>query len=169
MGLHDLTPFINIRRNHGFEHATIHVLSETMPQLSVVGRSDMGGFTLYGNISTDAVIAASDEALKRLRNGQAELAVHPRCGTILATTGIFTGIAAFLAISLGGNPKKRFRWGTLPQAVTAATFAALASQPLGLIFQERYTVTGNPGNLAVVNVSRSQNGGMVVHRVKTRQ
>lgn len=169
MGLHDLSPFINIRRNHGFEHATIHVLSETTPQLSVVGRSDMGGFTLYGNISTDAVIAAAEEALNRLRDGHAELAVHPRCGTILATTGIFSGMAAFLAISLGGNPKKRFRWGALPQAVTAATFAALAAQPLGLIIQERYTVSGEPGKLEIVSVNRSQNGGMVVHRVKTKQ
>jgi len=169
MGLHDLTPFINIRRNHGFEHATIHVLSEGNPQLSVVGRSDMGGFTLYGNISTDAVITAAEEALKRLRDGHAELADHPRCGTILATTGIFSGVAAFLAISLSGNPKKRFRWGTLPQAVTAATFAALAAQPLGLLIQERYTVSGNPGNLKIVSVNRSQNGGMVVHRIKTKQ
>ncbi len=168
MGLFDIYPIINIRRNHGLEHATIHVLSERVPHLSVVGRSDMGGFTLYGNISTEAVTDAANEALRRLRNGHAELAVHPRCGTILATTGVMTGLASFAAISLDGT-RKRFRWGAVPQVIMAATLAAIASQPLGLILQEKFTVTGVPGSLEIVDIKRSQNGQMTIHRVRTRQ
>ena len=169
MGLFDFYPIINIRRNHGLEHATIHVLSERVPNLSVVGRSDMGGFTLYGNISTDAVTDAAHEALRRLRQGHAELAVHPRCGTILATTGVLSGIASFAIISLGSNSRKRFRWETLPQSVMAATIAALAAQPLGLLLQEKFTVTGEPGSLEIVDITRSHTAQMTVHRVRTRQ
>lgn len=169
MGLFDFYPIINIRRNHGLEHATIHVLSERVPNLSVVGRSDMGGFTLYGNISTEAVTEAAHEALRRLRNGHAELAVHPRCGTILATTGVLSGVASFAAISLGSNARNRFRWGTLPQAIMAATFAAVAAQPLGLLLQEKFTVSGVPGSLEIVSIKRNQTGQITVHRVRTRQ
>lgn len=169
MGFFDIYPIINIRRNHGFEHATIHVLTERVPHLSMVGRSDMGGFTLYGNVSTDAVVEAANEALRRLRGGQADLAVHPRCGTILATTGILSGLASFAAVSLGGNPRKRFRWGAVPQAIMAATFAAVASQPLGLVLQERFTVSGIPGSLEITGINRATKGQMTVHRISTRQ
>jgi len=169
MGLLDLYPFINLRRNHGLEHATIHVLSERIPHLSLVGRSDLGGFTLYGNVSLEAVTEAAHEALHRLRGGQSELAVHPRCGTILATTGILTGLAAFMAIGVTGRPRKRFRWGTIPEAILAATFAAIAAQPLGLLIQEHFTVSGKPGNLQIVNITRSDGAGMVMHRVSTAQ
>jgi len=169
MGLFDMYPIVNIRRNHGLEHATIHVLSEADPQLSIVGRSDLNGFTLYGQIKTEAIHYASHEALRRLRDGQAELAVHPRCGTIIATTGIMTGLAAFLAVSVSGSPRQRFRWTTIPEAILAATFAALAAQPLGLLLQEHFTVSGQPGNLAIAGISRSPNKNMTIHRVSTRQ
>ncbi len=169
MGLFDIYPIINIRRNHGLEHATIHILSNHNPRLSLVGRSDMGGFTLYGNVDTQEITRASQEALNQLRNGHSDLAVHPRCGTILATTGVLSGLASFMAISLSGRSRKRFRWGTIPQAVLAATFAALAAQPLGLLLQEKFTVSGKPDNLQITGVSRANTSGMVVHRISTKQ
>lgn len=169
MGLFDLYPIVNIRRNHGLEHATIHILSEKLNQLSMVGRSDWGGFTLYGNVETDDVIYATNEALQRLRDGQADLAVHPRCGTILATTGVLTGLAAFMAISITGAPRKRFRWAAIPEAILAATFASIAAQPIGLAFQEKFTVSGQPANLKITSIKQISNGGMTVHRISTQQ
>ncbi|MFQ5577623.1 MAG: DUF6391 domain-containing protein [Anaerolineae bacterium] len=169
MGFFDIYPIINIRRNHGLEHATIHMLSERNPNLSLVGRSDLSGFTLYGAVDTEKVAQAAGEALQRLRGGQAELAIHPRCGTILATTGILTGLAAFMAISITGRPRKRFRWGTIPEAVLAATFAAIAAQPVGLMLQERFTVSGKPANLKITDIVRSPHPTMVIHRVNTAQ
>ena len=45
-------PYIRkTRRNHGLEHATIHLLSQRVPGLRIVGRSDSGGFWLWGAIS----------------------------------------------------------------------------------------------------------------------
>jgi len=169
MGLFDIYPFINLRRNHGLEHATIHVLSEKNPNLSLMGRSDMTGFTLYGAIDTKEVKYAAKEALRRLREGQSDLAVHPRCGTILATTGVLTGLAAFVAIGLSAIPKKKFRWGSFPEAILAATLAAVAAQPIGMLLQEHVTVSGKPARLEIRNVTRLPNKNMVVHRVLTGQ
>jgi len=167
MGLFDL--ITQIRRNHGLEHATVHVLSQRHTHLAVVGRSDWNGFTLYGPLDVTEVNQAAHEALQRLRQGEADLAVHPRCGTVLATTGLLTGLAAFLAISLDGNSRSRFRWATIPTTVLAATFAAIFAQPLGLMLQERYTVSGNPGNLEIKNVSQQAMGNLTVHRIETIQ
>lgn len=135
----------------------------------MVGRSDLGGFTLYGTVDIEDVRQASQEALRRLQGGQADLAVHPRCGTIIATTGLLTGLSAFLAVSAMGNPRRRFRWAAIPEAILAATLASLVSQPIGMLLQERFTVTGNPGNLAITDITRLPNQRMTVHRIKTAQ
>ncbi len=159
-----------VRRNHGMEHATVHVLSRRQPHLAVVGRSDWNGFTLYGPVDTNAINLAAYEALYRLRQGERSLAVHPRCGTVLATTGLLTGLAAFLAISLdNSDTRRRFRWEAIPTAVLAATVAALVAQPLGLLFQERYTVNGNPGLLQIKTISTRQAGNLIIHRIETSQ
>ncbi|RMF03269.1 MAG: hypothetical protein D6768_06315, partial [Chloroflexi bacterium] len=100
MPLIDPTIITKIRRNHGLEHATIHMLSRRHKKLSIVGHSNWSGFTLYGDVDTSEVERAAHEALHRLQQGQSELAVHPRCGTVLATTGLLTGLAAFLTIGL---------------------------------------------------------------------
>ncbi len=168
MGFFDLQLIDQVRRNHGLEHATIHVLSQRHPKLSLVGRSDWNGFTLYGPVDTAEVKHASHEALRRLRMGEANLAVHPRCGTVLATTGLLTGLAAFLAISVDGSSSgRRFRWATAPAAILAATIAAILAQPLGLVLQERYTVSGQPGNLEIESVTLQSDTNLIIHRVET--
>ena len=78
----------NIRQNHALEHATMHILTRSVPSLRLMGRSDWGGFTLYGEVDTQQVLCAVTEGLARLKEGQSWLAVHPRCGTNLATTAL---------------------------------------------------------------------------------
>ena len=170
MSFFDSPLITKIRRNHGLEHATIHILSRRHSNLALVGRSDWNGFTLYGPVDTAEVNHAAAEALHRLRRGEADLAVHPRCGTVLATTGIITGLAAFLAVGLDSGSGRRFRWGAIPAAVLAATAAAMVAQPLGMVFQKRFTVSGYPGNLEIKNISvQSTAAGVVMHRVNTTQ
>ena len=168
MGLFDSSLITRIQRNHGLEHATIHILSRRNGNLSLVGRSDWNGFTLYGPVDTAEVKHSAQEALRRLRQGEAELAVHPRCGTVLATTGLLTGLAAFVAISFDGG-RGRFRWASIPAAILAATLAALVAQPLGLVLQERFTTTGHPGNLEIKSISVNPTGNLITHRVETVQ
>jgi hypothetical protein len=97
------------------------------------------------------------------------LAVHPRCGTVIATTGILTALAAFLAIGLDSAPRQRFRWGSIPGAMLAATAAAILAQPIGMAIQERYTTDPNPGNLEIKNISLKPAANLIVHRIDTVQ
>ncbi len=168
MGVSDI--ITRVRRNHGLEHATIHILSQRQNRLSLAGRSDWNGFTIYGAVDTSELKRATQDALNRLRQGEADLAVHPRCGTVLVTTGLITGLAAFFAISLEpSGSRNRFRWAAIPAAILAATFAAVFAQPLGLFLQENYTVDGNPGNLAIKRISLESDTGLIIHRVETTQ
>jgi hypothetical protein len=90
-----------IRRNHGLEHATIHVLSEGHKRFSAQGNSDHRGFHLniYGDVTEEEVAAAVTEAHRRLRAGERHLAVHPNCGTVLVTTAVLATLAAQAVLS----------------------------------------------------------------------
>ena len=88
-----------VRRNHGLEHATIHVLSRKVKNLSMAGRSTVTGFYLYGNVTTEEVESAVREALQRMRNGEHGLAIHPNCGTGLVTAGLLTSLATLVGTS----------------------------------------------------------------------
>lgn len=137
-----------VRRNHGIEHATVHVLSEWVPNLSLVGRADGDGFSIIGDVNPEQLAEAAQEALRRLKNGQGELAVHPRCGTQLVTMGALTALAAFLA--LGRRP----RVSKLPDVMIATTLAAFLAQPLGLSLQRYVTTSSNVFDASFAGVSR---------------
>lgn len=151
-----------IRRNHGLEHATIHVLSEKYSRFSAQGNSDHRGFSLniYGNISDQQVMEAVEEARQRLRSGETHLAVHPNCGTVLVTTAAMATLAVQLVFGVEGrrteNSPKRLTnlLNTGPLAVLMATLAIIVSKPLGMQLQERYTTDGRIGDLQVVRVER---------------
>src|SRR5690606_3752375 len=67
--LNQLTHLVDrTRRNHGLEHATIHVLSERHKQFSAQGNSDFRGFHLniYGDVAEEDVIDAVHEAHRRM-------------------------------------------------------------------------------------------------------
>ena len=62
-----------VRRNHGVEHATLHVLSQRYPHVPIAGHSDTQGFWIIGNLPLEAVTQATQEALQRLRGGQKDI------------------------------------------------------------------------------------------------
>jgi hypothetical protein len=156
-----------IRRNHGLEHATMHVLLQRDPRLSLIGRSDWGGFSIYGEVNTAQLESAAREALARLRAGESDLAVHPRCGTMLTTTGLLSGMAAFVAVGLG-RARSRDRWSYLPETLLAATLGAIAAQPLGFLVQQYVTTSGDVRDMEITRVTRQGSGRVPVHRVETR-
>ena len=161
-------PFISrIRRNHGLEHATMHVLLQHDPHLSLVGRSDWGGFTVYGDVDTQDLERAVHEALGRLKAWERDLAVHPRCGTMLTTTGLLSGIAAFFTLGIGRS-RSRFRWANLPETLLAAMVAAVVAQPLGLLLQQYVTTSGDVSHLHIRRVYQQRGGPVPTHRVETR-
>jgi len=156
-----------VRRNHGLEHATLHVLSKKYPGKSLFGQSGPGGFIIFGDVTDEAVQLAADEGLQRMQAGEQNLAVHPNCGTNFVTSGVIAGSAAALAMLLAGQ-RKRDKLEGFSLAVLLATLSLIFTQPLGLLLQEKVTTSGMPGDLRIVSITSRRRGNMVAHRVNTR-
>ncbi len=161
-------PFVpRLRRNHGLEHATLHILARHNPNRHLAGYSDVAGFWILGDLTTSEVESAVQEALQRMQAGEKSLAVHPNCGTNFVTSGVLASLAAFVAL-FGAGRRTRDWLERLPLAATLATLALIISHPLGLMIQERVTTSGQPGALAVVKITPTRRGRMQAHRVITQ-
>lgn len=162
MNLLDFIPVGITRQNHGLEHATIHVLSESFPRVHLAGRAAHDGYFIYGDVPTEAVAKAAEEALARMSAGESQLAVHPRCGTNIVVAGLLAGLSSFAA-SFG---KDRPVIDKLPRMILATTAAMLLAQPLGPIVQERLTTSPNQLGVRIKGVKRQQFGKVIVHKVE---
>jgi hypothetical protein len=154
-----------LRQHHGIEHATMSLLSRRTPGIQLAARSDFEGFSVFGEVDTAALRAAAEEALARLQAGQADLAVHPNCGTNLVTAGTLAGVAAFVA----GSGRQRSAWDRLPSAILAATLAMIAAVPLGRWMQEHVTTSPDVADLRLIEVARLNGGPVMRHRVVIRE
>lgn len=160
-------PYISrLRRNHALEHATMQILARKNPRQAAAGYSDLEGFTILGNVSTDELQAAVDEALARLKAGEFLLAIHPHCGTNFVASGVVAGGLAWLAMSRssGGLFKRLER---LPVVVMLVTLGSMLAQPLGPWLQARITTQPQIGNLEVVSITRFQRKETPLHKVRT--
>ncbi|UCD41555.1 MAG: hypothetical protein JSV69_13450 [Chloroflexota bacterium] len=163
----DVPIISRVRRNHGLEHATLHILSQRYPKQNLAGHSDTGGFWVIGDVSIEDVYEAVEEGLSRLKNGEKHLAVHRNCGTNFVTSGVLAGLVGATTM-LGVGNRVRDKLERLPVAMFLATIALIFSQPLGFFLQERVTTSADPGNLQVVEIVVSRKGRMKAHRVTTR-
>jgi len=164
-------PFIKrVRRNHGLEHATIHMLNRQNYVLS--GRASSGGFVVIGEVPTEKLESAAYDALNRLRKGQSQLAIHPNCGTNLVTAGMLTTSIAAVGFT---NTNRKSAWERFPFVLVLMMLAALYSQPLGMVVQEYITTEGDPGDMEIVGIKRSEmrfpfrQQAIAVHHVMTRR
>lgn len=155
------------RRNHGLEHATLHLLAKKLPGNAMGGHSDAGGFWILGDVPTDLLERTVQEALNRMNNGEPELAIHPNCGTNFVAAGTMAGIAGAVG-TLGAGKDWKNRLERLSVSITLAILALLAAQPVGYELQKHITTSGNPGDLQIVNVTPRNRGRMKAHRVTTR-
>jgi Domain of unknown function (DUF6391) len=155
-----------IRRNHGLEHATLHVLAEKSPHVHMAGHSDVDGFWLLGDLTDEAVEEAVGTALGRLQAGEEDLAVHPNCGTNFVASGVIAGLAAWLGM-LGTSKGLRSKLERIPIVITLTTMALVFAQPVGLMLQARVTTSGRPGSLRVTKISAAQQGHFPAHRILT--
>ena len=151
----------SVRQNHALEHATIHVLSRYNPYVQIMGRSTISGFVIFGQLSTQEVASGASEALARLQQGEAHLAVHPNCGTNTVVMATLAGLAAFGA-TLG---KPRSKLDRLPLVLMAATVATILARPLGYRIQEQVTTEPEVEGLYIESVTRQEWGKMVAHRI----
>jgi len=161
MNILEIPLIARIRRNHALEHATIHVLAEHNSRRRLAGRTTTRGFYLFAEVETEEVAAAVSEALARLQRGEHTLAVHPRCGTNLATAGVLAGLFSFVVMS--GRPKSRL--AKLPQTIMAATIAVIAAQDLGPAVQKHITTLPEVAGVTIEEITRQRRGNAVIHHV----
>jgi hypothetical protein len=116
---------------------------------------------VFGNIPTEEVLPAAQEALGLLRTSQPELAVHERCGTNLAVSSMLVAAAAMVVARL------RKPYGTFNNVMLATTAATILSRPLGLLAQ-RYVTTQTPNSsMVILNVKSMKLFGTPAHFVST--
>lgn len=148
-----------IRQHHAIEHATLHMLAERYPQRTFAGYSDPAGFSLYGDVDTSILRRAVGDALLRLQGGQTHLAIHPNCGTNLATIVLLTTVAALLS-TVG----QRGLWMRFTSMLMWVAGASVASKPLGLRLQQ-YTTTTQVADRWVADIRPVRVGKLNLHRV----
>jgi len=135
------------RRNHGLEHATVAVLFERQGQQRIAGRASGDGFFILGKLDAHVLDECAHEALRRMQQGQPELAVSPLCGTNIAVTGFFTATAALLAKRRADAAGRRDGFFN---AATWAMLAVVLAQPAGRLLQQFVTTRGDVENLEIV-------------------
>jgi len=158
----DLPFILETRRNHALEHATLHVLARTH-RTSMAGHSNPTGFFILGELLTEDVRAAVNEAYSRLRSGESELAIHPGCGTNLVATAFLPATMAWIPIS--GARSNRWRLMLIPLAILFGVFGFFLSKPLGPWLQRNITTEANLGSMQVIDITRVRKG---VHRIITK-
>ena len=157
-----LTQANRVRRNHALEHATITVVTERHPTVFLRGRSNARGFYIFGEIDTEELRSAVGEARRRLHVGEAELAIHPRCGTNLAVAGILSGLSAALAAQL------KPRHNRYSYAILASLASLLVAPQLGTEVQRHLTTLADLSDLEVISVERRRLLGAPFHWLRTR-
>lgn len=162
----NLPPLAKVRRNHALEHATINLLSRRKQYPFLGGYSDFRGFWIIGDVDSDDLKQAVEDALQALSRGEHELAISPNCGTNFAVAGILAGVAAWL-VTLSGGSSWRRKLERLPMMITLVTLAFIIARPLGPRLQAHLTTLPDPGSLHVTGVDISQWWRMKVHRFYT--
>jgi len=158
----DLPYILETRRNHALEHATLHVLARTH-KINMAGHSNPTGFFIFGELRTEDIRPALNEAYSRLRSGEKELAIHPGCGTNMVATAFLPGTLAWLPFQ--GVRSTRARLLLIPIALVLGVVGFLLSKPAGTWMQRHVTTEADLGNMQVIDVTLVRKG---VHRIITK-
>jgi hypothetical protein len=158
----DLPLILETRRNHALEHATLHVLARTNHG-PLAGHSNPTGYFILGDVTTDSLRAAADEARTRLLAGEHDLAIHPGCGTNLAIT---VGLASTFAwVPLRRRKSTLGRLALLPLALLFAALGFALARQLGPSLQQHVTTEADLGDLQISEIRFIRKG---LHRVITK-
>ena len=147
------------RQHHAIEHATIHMLAQRLPHTQMAGLSDPLGFTIFGDIDEYTLRRAVGDALLRLQAGETQLAIHPNCGTTIATTGVLVTLVALIT----GSGKRPFI-ERFSNALLFVIATLIFARPLGLRLQ-RFTVTTNVSDRWLASIAPLSMGNVKAHRV----
>ena len=138
------------------------MLARKYADKNLAGHSNPTGFFLFVDMITEDIRTAVNEAMARLRAGESELAIHPGCGTNLATSMVLP--MTFASVPFQGTRSNR-RLLLLPIALMFAVFGYALSKPLGPWLQRNVTTEADLGNLQVQEIIPVRSG---VHRIITK-
>jgi hypothetical protein len=134
-----------------------------VPDLNASARSSEDGFIIFGNVDLGVLRRALEEALARLQAGEAELAIHPNCGTNLAVGISLVTLGTLLGLT---SNQTRTRFATAA-ASSIAGFAA--ARPLGEYVQRHVTTLPDVRGVRVTDIFRRTLFGMTIIDVRTVQ
>jgi Domain of unknown function (DUF6391) len=173
-----LKEILMLRQVHALEHATVWLLSQPragrfisllpcnfhVDNESLGGLSTEEGFFLYGDVNISNLRRAVTNGLQRLKDGEWELAVHPRCGTNVSVSMLLTfGLSVGMHLIM---PR-----GLIEQLLglgIATTTAAELTPTLGALVQ-RYVTTSVPFNLSIESITKTRDAwGREAHFVKVQ-
>lgn len=159
----DLLPGRRLRQNHALEHATITILGTYLPELRVSARSTSHGFTIFGDVDLGYLQRAVQEALSRLQAGEAQLAIHPNCGTNLVV-----GLSLIAMGTVLGLATNRVR--TRIASIAFSSFAGIAAaRPVGEFLQKYVTTLPNLHGVHVTEIYRRKIFNFIAVEVCTIQ
>ena len=114
------------------------------------GHSNPTGFYLMGGFSKEEIQEAADEAMRRIRAGEKELAIHEGCGTNIATSTLLPAMFAFVPMQQARS--NIWRVFLIPFAIGLAVIGYFLSKPLGPWLQRNVTTEANLGNMRIVDI-----------------
>ncbi len=152
-----LKDFLMLRQVHALEHATVWVLSNleknnnsTEDNQTIGGLSTEKGFFLYGDINHLKLKKAVRIALNRLKQGDWDLALHPRCGTNSSVAiALTTAMVMTTHLLLPREPISQL----LGMSMATITAAYLTPE-IGLSVQ-KYITTAIPFNLKIGEIAKT--------------
>ena len=171
-----LKEILMLRQVHALEHATVWILSDLeqarqkqeasfsinhSDNETIGGMSTEKGFYLYGEINPLKLKRAVCLALNRLKHGEWDLALHPRCGTNASVAMVLTtGAILTTYIFLPRDPV-----GQLLGLGLTTTVASWLAPDIGMSVQKYFT-TAIPFNLKIREIAETvDNIGRPAHFV----
>lgn len=148
--------------NHALEHGSLHILSRMMPYVSMAGRSNSRGFYIYGNVPTDVVRQAVQEAITRIEAGEHQLAIHPNCGTNMIASAVLAAGSTMLATTC---TRRRGLIEQIPAGILGALMGVVLGQVVGLRLQALVTTNTDFTGAQITEIQRKQLGKRVYHWV----
>lgn len=118
--------------------------------MTMGGHSNPTGFYLMGGFNKEEIQEAADEAMRRIRAGEKELAIHEGCGTNIATSTLLPAMFAFVPMQQARS--NFWRVFLIPFAIGLAVFGYFLSKPLGPWLQRNVTTEANLGNMRIVDI-----------------
>ena len=161
MNLEDIVLSRRVRQNHALEHATVTILSGLVPDLSISARSFSNGFVIFGNVDLGLLRRAADEALQRLQAGEAELAIHPNCGTNLVV-----GVSLITLGTMLGMASSHTRT-RVASAAASSVAGLMAARPLGEYIQKHFTTLPDLDGVRITDITRRNFIGFTFIEVRT--